>query len=162
MTDDRPLAMLRPSPFRRVVAAGILLALAGLFAWVALAQPLDGAAWRVGFLALAGGALWMAARGWRGTDAVLILDREGLRQEDGTVVAPMTAILSVDRGAFAFKPSGGFLLRLTDPMPRHWTPGLWWRLGRRVGVGGVTGAGEGKAMADILSAHLVQRARGLD
>ena len=33
-------------------------------------------------------------------------------------------------------------------MPAAWTPGIWWRLGRRIGVGGLTG--EDAAMAELL------------
>jgi hypothetical protein len=64
----------------------------------------------------------------------------------------------VERGAFAFKPSNGFLVRLDKPLGRGWAPGLWWRLGRLLGVGGVTSASQSKAMAEILSLELARRA----
>ena len=43
--------------------------------------------------------------------------------------------------------------------PRRWWPGLWWSLGNRVGVGGVTSAAHTKAMAEIISAMIAQRAQ---
>ena len=82
---------------------------------------------------------------------------------DSTSVVPPVAawddIARVERGAFALRPSNGFLLHLHAPGPRAWAPGLWWRLGRRLGVGGVTAAGQSKGMAEILTAMLVERDR---
>ena len=63
----------------------------------------------------------------------------------------MGNIASVDRGAFAFKPSNGFTVRLKSPAPRAWLPGLWWRLGRRVGVGGATPGKAARDMADVIT-----------
>ena len=68
-------------------------------------------------------------------------------------MARLEAVEGVERGAFAFKPSNGFLLRLSAPGPRAWSPGIWWRLDRRVGVGGVLRAGEARAAADLM--HLM-------
>ncbi|MCZ6663693.1 MAG: hypothetical protein O7B81_00130 [Gammaproteobacteria bacterium] len=48
------------------------------------------------------------------------------------------------------KPTNGFVVRARNSMPAAWTPGIWWRLGRRIGVGGLTGGGEGEAMAELL------------
>ncbi|MEM7489248.1 MAG: hypothetical protein AAF390_09015, partial [Pseudomonadota bacterium] len=87
----------------------------------------------------------------------LVLDRRGLYQADGVPVAPLDAIASIDRALFTFKPSNGFLIRLKDPLGRAWVPGMWWRMGRRVGVGGVTRGAETKIVADALSAMVAQR-----
>jgi hypothetical protein len=46
------------------------------------------------------------------------------------------------------------MLRLSDKAPRAWYPGLWWRMGRRVGIGGVTSAAQTKAMAEIIAAMI--------
>ncbi len=48
------------------------------------------------------------------------------------------------------KPTNGFVVRARNSMPAAWTPWIWWRLGRRIGVGGLTGGGEGEAMAELL------------
>jgi hypothetical protein len=64
----------------------------------------------------------------------------------------------VDRGTFAFKPSNGFLLRTETRQPRLWQPGLYWRTGRRIGVGGITRAAESKALADLIAIKLAERA----
>jgi hypothetical protein len=69
----------------------------------------------------------------------------------------MDGIRSVERGAFAFKPSHGFTLVMKEKQPRAWAPGLWWRLGRRVGVGGVTSAGQTKFMAEQIALRIEDR-----
>ena len=74
-----------------------------------------------------------------------------MRDSSGTVLARIDEIRSVVRGTFALKPSNGFTLVLNSKKPRAWMPGLWWRLGRRVGVGGVTNAGQAKFMAERIS-----------
>ena len=154
---SEPLHILRASPPRRIFAVGVQGVLGLLLLWIALAVPPEGLGWRA-FLVLAGlGAVLLALRGWRGSDAVLVLDADGLRQADGTPVAPMQAIASVDRSLFTFKPSNGFLIRMREPLGFGWTPGLWWRVGRRVGVGGVTNARDTKMLADALSFLVAQR-----
>ena len=87
----------------------------------------------------------------RATSSSIELRRDGLYDQDGTLIARIDNIKRMDRGILAFKPSNGFILLLTEPMPRAWRPGLWWRFGRRVGVGGVTSAGMTKGMSEILS-----------
>ena len=68
--------------------------------------------------------------------------------------ARMDEIDRVERGAFAFKPSNGFLVHLKKPGHRAWQPGLWWRMGRKLGIGGVTPAGQAKFMADMIALRL--------
>ena len=152
-----PILVLRPSPARRAIGLGIQLALGGLLVWIALAQPPEGLVWRLVFLVLGLGALLLGARGWRAAHEALVLDADALRTEGGETVARVTDVASVDRGAFAFKPSNGFVLRLTRPMARAWAPGMWWRVGRRVGVGGVISGADAKIAADALAAMVAQR-----
>jgi hypothetical protein len=54
------------------------------------------------------------------------------------------------------KPSNGFTVVMETKQPRAWAPGLWWRVGRRVGVGGVTGASQTKFMAEQIALRLAQ------
>ncbi|MEJ6609340.1 MAG: hypothetical protein QNL63_06380, partial [Paracoccaceae bacterium] len=73
------------------------------------------------------------------------------------VIAYVDQIVSIDRGMLAFKPSNGFIFKVKTAQPRAWNPGLWWRFGRRVGVGGVTPGSSTKMMADIIAAKLAER-----
>jgi len=132
-------------------------ALGAIPLWVALAAPPAELGWHVFLLAFGALALALGWRFWRATAPALVLTPEGLGDTEGREIARLDDILAVERGMLAFKPSNGFLLRLARPGSRHWSPGLWWRLGRRVGVGGVTGAGETRAMADLIALRLAER-----
>lgn len=156
MADDI-LFTLEASPPRRMLGVGILAALGLLLLCLAAMRP-PGSPLLLVFLVLVGlGALALGLRMLRATRARLELTEAGLRSSDGRVIAPLEAIASLDRGTFAYKPSNGFLLRLTDSAPIAWEPGLWWRLGRRVGVGGVVSGGQAKAMAEMIAAMLARR-----
>ena len=99
---------------------------------------------------LDGLALALAHRSYQATARDLILTRRGLYDSTGEELARIDDIVSVDRGFFAFKPSNGFLLRRKTPGPRRWLPGLWWRMGTRVGVGGATNGKAAREMADLI------------
>ncbi len=60
----------------------------------------------------------------------------------------------VERGVFAFKPANGVVVSLRRRGSLRWVPGLWWRTGARVGIGGMTPKGQTKAFADLLQ-HLI-------
>lgn len=151
-----PLAELSVSPGRRIFGVAVLVGLALLMLRMALAGAIG--SW-LDLLVLAMG-LAAAMGAWtmyRATQLSLVLRRDGLYDSEGTCLAPLNKIRSVDRGTFAFKPSNGFLLRTEEKAPRLWRPGLYWRMGRRIGVGGITRAAEAKQMADVLSVMLAER-----
>ncbi len=151
-----PLARLPASAPRRVLAGLILSALALLLLWIAVAVP-AGAGWRLA-MGAAGGLVGSALCAmWSGTRGALELREEGLVLPNGRLLAAMAEIRGVDRGMFAMKPSNGFVLRLASARRPAWVPGLYWRFGRRLGVGGITEAGASRAMADILSIRLAGR-----
>jgi hypothetical protein len=91
------------------------------------------------------------------TTRKLFLTEEALTDSEGTMIARVEDIVAVNRGAFAMKPSNGFTLTLKNPAPRAWQPGLWWRLGRRVAVGGVTPGSQARPMADIIAIIIARR-----
>jgi hypothetical protein len=155
--ENEVLTVVRASAVRRGLGVGMLGLLGAILVYLAVTRPPAVPAWQ-GFLALVGLlALFGALAMWRATSEAVELTRAGLRSTSGEVIAPLEQIESVDRGVFAFKPSNGFILRLKSAAPGRWRPGLWWRLGRRVGVGGVTPGAQGKAMADTLTALLIER-----
>lgn len=91
-----------------------------------------------------------------------MLTTTGLYDHTGAAIAPLDNIDKVDRALFTFKPSNGFLVRLKTPGPRAWQPGMWWRVGTRVGVGGVTSGAATKIVADTLSMMVADRDKGAD
>lgn len=156
MTEDAPIAVLHAAPGRRVFAYAVMLALGGLLMLSALTQP-PAPGWQVFLLGLAGVSLVGAEALRRATRPALYLDGDALRDSDGTVLARLDDVTRVERGAFAFKPSNGFVLHLRAPQPRAWHPGLWWRMGRRLGVGGTVSAGASRFMADQIALRLATR-----
>ena len=141
---------------RRVFAYGVLFGLGALVIYTALARP-PAIQWLVFMLAFGVGALWLAERLRRATRLVIELTETDIRDSSGMILATMDELKGVDRGVFAFKPSNGFTLVMNTKRPRGWAPGLWWRLGRRVGVGGVTSAGQSKFMAEQIAFRLNDR-----
>jgi hypothetical protein len=138
---------------RRYFALGVLFALGALLLYLGLGAR--GAV--VGQIALIVLGLAVLAAAWafhQASARELVWDGQALQERDGRTLCTLDQIKSVDRGAFAFKPSNGFLLTLHSPAPRHWAPGLWWRWGRYIGVGGVTHAQYGKAMAEAIAIAL--------
>ncbi len=142
------LARLDAGPARRGVAAG-LVAGAGAALLVA-ALGLGGLSGLVlGLLGIGGvlasGALWWATAGH------LVLTPAGLFDQSGVCLVPLTQVDSVITAPFAFKPSNGFTLRLRQAQSTRWAPGLYWRWGRRLGVGGVPAGLAARHMAERLA-----------
>ena len=156
MGEDGVIAVAGASPGRRIVACGIVYALGAILLYVTLVQP-PSLGWMIFMLAFAVAVLVLAERLRRATMAQLVLRPEGLSTGEGELIAAMDDIVGVDRGAFAFKPSNGFTLRLRNAAPRRWAPGVWWRLGRFLGVGGVVSAGQAKFMAEQIGLILAVR-----
>lgn len=151
--EDGVYARVAASPARRVFAYGVLFSLGALLIYLPLVQP-PALIWTVIMLAAGVISLWMAERLRRATQNVIELTDTEMRDSTGQVLARMDEIRMVERGVFAFKPSNGFTLVLNNKKPRGWAPGLWWRIGRRVGVGGVTSAGQAKFMAEQIALRL--------
>lgn len=103
-------------------------------------------------------AVWvLAVQMWHATALSVELREDELCDSAGAVLVRLECIEMVERGSFALKPSQGFVLRTTLPGPFAWRPGLWWRIGRRVGVGGVTPASQTRQMAALLSVRLAAK-----
>lgn len=141
---------------RRWLGVGMLLFLGGLLIYVAFATPPD-LAWQVFLLLMGGASLWVGDKMRRATEGWIELSDEALVTHTGEVIARIDEIEKVERGMLAFKPSNGFMIKTKNPAARRWEPGLWWRMGRRIGVGGVTAASQSKVMADLISAKLMMR-----
>lgn len=154
--ENEPSLVLAASAGRRGIGVGSVGGLGVMLMWLALSQsaaPL----WQAVMGAMGLAALWMARRMWRATAAYLVLTPHALTSSDGRVLAPMKDVVAVARGAFAFKPSNGFTLTLRKGGPFVWEPGLWWRIGRRVGVGGVTPGTPARFMAEQMQARITRR-----
>lgn len=155
--DDEVLAILSASIGRRFLGVGSLGCLGLFLLYFAFAQPAD-TALAQGFLLIAGvGAVWLADKMRRATSQSIELTSCELRTSHGEQIARLDEIDAVDRSIFAFKPSNGFLIRLKSSREIRWRPGLWWRFGRRVGIGGVTPGSHAKAMSEIIAVMLLEQ-----
>ena len=158
---DEVLAVVRASALRRWFGIVVMAALGGLLIYLAMSRP-PALQWQVFLIGMGVFALWLADATRRATENQIELTQDGLRSSSGEVIALIDEIERVERGMFAMKPSNGFLLRLKKRRQRSWQPGLWWALGRRVGIGGVTPGSQSKVMAQMLEALMVERAQAPD
>ena len=151
------LASAAASVPRRWMGVGMLALLGGLLLYVALSTPPENVLWQVFLIVLGLASLGLAEKMRRATELSIYLTEAGLHDSAGEVIAPLDQIARIERGTFAFKPSHGFTVQLITPQPRRWKPGIWWRMGRRVGIGGVMPGGQTKFMAEMLQAMLAER-----
>ena len=152
--NEEVIARLRPPLIRRYIAVAIVFVLGAIVLNLAFNRTPEAFGWQIFLIVLGAGSIWLGEAMRRATGLSLELTDEELRDSQGRVLCRLDDIASVERGAFAFKPSNGFLINLKTPGPRGWAPGLWWRIGRRIGVGGVTSASESKFMADVIAVKL--------
>ena len=158
---DRPeqtdiVATARPTPMRRALGLGALVCLGFVVIYFAMSRPQSGAgAALLIFLGVL--ALWSADVLRKSTAGAVELTETELRDSDGTRIALIEDIEHVERGVFAFKPSNGFLVRTRTSHARGWRLGLWWRFGRRVGIGGMMPVQQTKVMAEQLAQRIEKR-----
>lgn len=150
---DVPDLRVHAAPARRALALAVIFGLGGLLLALVFVRP-PAPGWAMFLVALGAGALWLAEAMRRGTRTALLLDRTGLRHEGGALIAAWDQIARIERGVLALKPAGGFTLVLRRRAARGWVPGMWWRLGRQVGVGGILRRPELRALADAIAARL--------
>lgn len=156
--NDPILAIVAPSPIRRIMAVALLAALGGLLIYGAIgAEASLSLLWRGILLGAAVLALWAGMQMLRAGDRQIELRAQDLRDSSGILLTTLADIEGVDRGALAFKPSNGFALRLRRPAERAWMPGLWWRWGRRIGIGGITPPSQTKFMSETIQQLIAAR-----
>lgn len=154
---DGIYATVQASQGRRIVGYALLFSLGALVIYTTLSHP-PALHWMIFMLAFGVATLWLAERLRRAGGLMITLTEDDLRDSSGTVLARLDDVVSVSRGAFALKPSNGFTLVMKRRQASAWAPGIWWRLGNRVGVGGVTSAGQSRFMAEQIALRLADRA----
>jgi hypothetical protein len=154
---EQVLARLDPSQPRRVMGVVVQVALGCVLISLALGFPREQMVLRLVLVALGGAVFFGTYLTWRATATGLVLTASGLRDDGGRLLAEVSNVREVSRGAFALKPSHGFSLVLYRGMGFAWVPGLWWRIGKRVGIGGVTPSQPARFMAEVVSALIAER-----
>jgi len=151
--EDGIYAIVQASQGRRLFGYGVLFSLGAILIYTTLAYP-PAVHWMIFMLAFGVSMLWLAEKLRRATKLTIILTADELRDSRGVLLAKLSDVQSVERGAFALKPSNGFTLVMKSKSSRAWAPGIWWRMGHRVGVGGVTAAGQSRFMAEQIALRL--------
>ena len=157
--ENEVLAVVRASTGRRILGLTSLAILGFLLIYIAFSRP-PALGWQIFLLVVGGAAIWCADAMRRATASAVELTPTELRDADGTRIALVADIEGMDRGFFAFKPSNGFLLKTGTSAGRQWRPGLWWRMGRRIGIGGMTPGSQTKFMSEVLAAMMATRGQG--
>lgn len=148
-----------PAAGRRLMALGAIYALGGLLVWLGFAvgvQPLS----NLFFIGCGAGLIWCAEKMRQTSQRGVALTVDGLFDTDGTQIVQWDEIEQVERGVFAMKPSNGFGIKLKARAVRSWAPGLWWRTGRRIGVGGLLAPREVRTMGEQMAVLLPQHQNG--
>ncbi|WP_425038465.1 hypothetical protein [Primorskyibacter sp. S187A] len=151
------IAEMYAPPGRRWLGVGMLYGLGLLLLTLGALRPPDSVGWVVFLFATGALAIWGGEKMRQSTALGLRLTDDGLWDTSGRRIVSLDEIENVDRGVFAFKPSNGFLLKTRDPVGRSWRPGLYWTMGRRIGVGGVTSRAQAKLMSDTITMILAER-----
>lgn len=151
---ERILAEIDPSPTRRGIAVLMAFGTGLVLVYTSFANPPESLMWRGMLLAAGIGALYLGDLVRRATVFKIVMTHDVIRDTAGRVLCRMDDIKAVERSALAFKPSNGFLILTKTSQSRVWAPGLWWRFGRRIGVGGITSAAQAKVMANLVMLKL--------
>lgn len=159
---DEVLARITPKPARRILATGMTGGLGVILVYIAATFPPADLVWLAFLIGLGSLCLYWAVRLWQASAVVLELTRTEMREEAGRRLFAVADVERIDNSPFAFKPAAGFLVHLSRAQPTVYAPGLWWRAGRRVAIGGVTARAEGKAMVELLNVMLADREGGFD
>ncbi|NBT30798.1 MAG: hypothetical protein EBT13_02520 [Rhodobacteraceae bacterium] len=138
---------------RRLFAYVTLMVLGAILLFLLFRSPPD-LGWGIAMGAIGIAALVLAETLRRATLEALVLTEVGLEVENGPVLARWEDITSVSRGTFALKPSNGFVVVLAKSAGIGWAPGMWWRFGRRIGIGGVTSGPPAKFMAEAIAERI--------
>lgn len=158
MTDtsapNDPIITIRPSQARYGFGLVMIGCLSAVLLWVGLTGPDFSLINRL--LVLAPGLLlaYLCFAMWKAGRHAIVLTDDGVFDTAGNALCSIEQIKGIDRSFFAFKPSNGFIIQLKAPMPRAWLPGIWWRVGKNVGIGGIIQGGETKAMSDVINMML--------
>lgn len=153
---DEILMEVGTSAVRRVIGVAMLTGLGVLMVYIAFATQTS-VLWRIFLIVFGVAILWLSQRMWFATALRLQLTEHDLRDSDGTVLVRIEDVVKVERGNFSIKPSNGFMIKANSPQKLSWQPGLWWRMGRMVAIGGVTPGSQTKPMADIIAAMVADR-----
>lgn len=151
------IVRLEVTPGRRWISAAVLTLIGTSLIYFSISSPPATAFGRFALPALGILVLWQVFIALRSTAQSLILTDEGIQIEGGELLFSLDNVVNVPRGILALKPSNGFSVTLKRPVKWRWAPGLYWCVGRHVGIGGSVSSAQAKYMADTLVVMLAER-----
>ena len=149
-----PIAILNVSQARRIFGTVAQLGVGVMMLYVAAKYPPDNIVALAFLVAFGGFMIWQARNLYRTAGRHLVLTRETVEDSSGALLCRLDEIKAVERGVFTLKPSNGFAIILKQSQKFAWCPGLWWRVGNRIGVGGTTSGRSSRDMADMIAVML--------
>ena len=79
-----------------------------------------------------------------------LINQSGLFNIDGSVICKIDDIERIDVSPYTFKSANGFIVILKTKSSFKSIPGLYWRLGKRLSIGGLVSKNESKFLSQTL------------
>ncbi len=153
MEKEKPQAIITPPQAKRVVATS-LLAIGGMGLVYYGTLNYWGRVEVLFVYVLAMLTLFGCFKFYQNTREELLLYEDRVASSSGELLFEVSNVKSIDNSLLSFKPSNGALIYLKSPMPMKVHYGLWWRVGKKVGIGGCTNRAEVNVMVDIIRQKL--------
>ena len=112
---DKAIAIIRPSPMRRIVALAATVGCGFVLIYFAFTAPDVAFLWKAVSAVI--GVLLVFMADWlrRSTRVSIELSPSGIRDTNGRILCRLDNIEAVERSAFSLKPSNGLGVRLKTP-----------------------------------------------
>ena len=96
--------------------------------------------------------LWLCFRKFlkRYSKVGFLINQSGLFNLDGSVICEIGDIERIDVSPYTFKSANGFIVILKTKSSFKSIPGLYWRLGKRISIGGLVSKNESKFLSQTL------------
>ena len=154
---DQGIAVIRRPELLRWAVVITLILMGGFCGLIGLSLFAQSVLPALALVVIASGCLWLAWATFQTDCSSVMFDGERIYTNSGVELCRLDEVADLQRGMAMLKPSGGFIILLTGDAPRGWSPGLWWRYGTRIGVGGAVSTRACKHMADSISGALAAR-----
>ena len=95
-------------------------------------------------------ALWFKSFLNRYSKMGFLINQEGLFNLDKSLICRIDEIDQIDTSPYTFKSANGFIVILKTKNSFKTVPGLYWRLGKRISIGGLIAKNESKFVSSTL------------
>ena len=79
-----------------------------------------------------------------------LLNQEGIFNLDNSIVCRIEDIETIDTSPYTFRSANGFIVFLRERSTFKIVPGLYWRLGNRISIGGLVSKAESKFLSTTM------------